>query len=194
MTSVFANLQITSHSRFRTFNVCRPTPKYVFIQAWALLIGIVCSKWHPRILFWRRNRKQCVWTLGWWSAVRLLAAACLSLRALKHKTFLGNRFLESPWIQTELSCFLSCRVQCSHFSPASSHSRPPAARRGILSGYLNDYKRNIYRQFSFLSSLRLIDYKPYRLITRLRCKRRLDKILDCFFKQVAILMISLNLR
>lgn len=46
--------------------------------------------------------------------VRSEAAGCLSLRALKHKTFLGNRFLEAPSIQTELSCFLSLGSHFSH--------------------------------------------------------------------------------
>lgn len=43
----------------------------------------------------------------WRGAVRLQAAACLSLRALKHKTFLGNRFREAQSVsRTEPSCFL----------------------------------------------------------------------------------------
>lgn len=45
----------------------------------------------------------CVASMLW----RHDAAACPLLRALKHKTFLGNGFLEVEFVRRELSCFLT---------------------------------------------------------------------------------------
>lgn len=103
-------------------------------------------------LFWRRTGSAvCGYCVSWRSAVRLLAVGCLSLRALKHKTFPGNRFWESPPVRSELSCFLSRSLLITEL-----HSARLCHRRSSLRSLWQDKDTELDRMFPFSPSAELV--------------------------------------
>lgn len=103
-------------------------------------------------LFWRcTGSAVCGCCVRWRSAVRLLAVGCLSLRALKHKTFPGNRFWESPLVRSELSCFLSRSLLITEL-----HSAHFCHRRSSLRSLSQDKDTELDRMFPFSPSAELV--------------------------------------